>query len=136
MTPAKLQAPDRRACFASSAFTALNVLPQGLLMAPIDAAPYVLALTPHSVIAGPYHRDNHGNRLALDVFLGTPDKARELLEGSGAKYLIACPAADELALLGERAPGGMAHLLSKNKAPAWLVPVAVPGTPYRVFEIH
>jgi hypothetical protein len=105
-------------------------------MAPIDAAPYVLVFTPHSVVAGPYHRDNHGNRLALDIFLGPPDKVRGLLEGSGAKYLIACPVSDELALLGERAPGGLADLLSKDKAPGWLVPVAVPGTPYRVYEIH
>ena len=67
------KAPDRRdACLATSAFADLARLPPGLVAGPIDAGSHILALTPHAVLAAPYHRDNHGNRIVLDAL---PDRA-------------------------------------------------------------
>ena len=127
---------DPGACFRTAAFTALNVLPNGDILAPLDPGPYILALTPHSVVAGPYHRNNHGNRLAIEAFLGDDETAHDRVRASGARYLAVCPAADELAVYAARAPKGLAALLRDGAPPPWLQPVEVRGTPYRVYEIR
>ena len=62
--PAKPAAADPHACFASEAFIALDGLPPSLLMASIDAAPYLLTFTRHSVIAGP---EGLGDQTAKEI---------------------------------------------------------------------
>ncbi|MBV8568315.1 MAG: hypothetical protein JO273_22965 [Methylobacteriaceae bacterium] len=127
---------DPQACFDSSTFTALDALPPSVVFAPLDAGPYILAFTPHSVIAGPYHRNNHGNRLAIEAFLGDEETAQQRIRASGARYLAVCPAADELSVYSKRAPNGLAARLRDGAVPAWLQPVEVKGTPYRVYEMR
>jgi hypothetical protein len=133
---AKQQYGDPQACFASSAFTALDQLPKSTLFAPIDAASYLFVFTDHSAIAGPYHRDAHGNRLVIDAFTADPAKAADLVRASVARYLILCPAADETAVYAVLAPDGLAAHLRAGRIPPWLRPVEVAGTPYRVFAIE
>ncbi len=48
--------PASRACFASASYAALAKLPQGLVIGDVSLGPYLLALTPHSVVGAPYHR--------------------------------------------------------------------------------
>ncbi|MBV9220012.1 MAG: hypothetical protein JOY94_11390 [Methylobacteriaceae bacterium] len=127
---------DPQACFASSGFTPLDSLPPSLVFAPIDAGSYILAFTHHSAIGAPYHRNNHGNRLTLEVLLGDAAKAHDLLRASGARYLALCPAADELDIYTDRAPAGFAAALRDGSVPSWLQPVDVRGTPYKVYEIR
>ena len=52
--------PASRACFANASYQALARLPQGLVIADVNLGPYVLALTPHSVVGAPYHRISTG----------------------------------------------------------------------------
>ncbi|MBV9244566.1 MAG: hypothetical protein JO366_07125, partial [Methylobacteriaceae bacterium] len=81
-------------------------------------------------------RNNHGNRLAIEAFLGDDETAHDRVRASGARYLAVCPAADELAVYAARAPKGLAALLRDGAPPPWLQPVEVRGTPYRVYEIR
>jgi hypothetical protein len=122
-------------CHASAAFTPFTALPPGLILAPIDAGSHLLAFTSHSVLAAPYHRNNHGNKVALDAFLASPDDARSIVIDSGAKYLAICPGLGETSVLGERNPQSLAATLVDGNSPKWLTPVSAANTPYKIFTV-
>jgi len=127
---------DPDACFASSAFRALDALPRSTVFAPIDAGPYILAFTHHSVVDGPYHRDNSGNRLAIEAFLGDEATAHRRILASGSRYVVVCSAATELSVYAKRSPQGFAVLLRDGAAPPWLHRIDIKGTPYKVYEVN
>ena len=68
---------NERACLTPQALAPLAALPPARVAASFDFGPYLLAYTPHSVFAGPYHRDNRGNRLVIDAFLADPEQRRK-----------------------------------------------------------
>ena len=53
-------AAAREACFRSENYAALARIPAGLIAADIDYGPFLLALTPHRILAAPYHRLSSG----------------------------------------------------------------------------
>lgn len=126
---------NRAACLDSAAFAPLAKLPRGLVLAPIDAGAHLLALTPHGVLAAPYHRNNHGDRTALDAFLAEPNAAREILIANHVTYVATCPGLKETAALAARAPRGLAAALIGGEVPNWLRPLPGSG-PYQVFVIR
>ena len=125
----------RTACLASSAFVPLAHLPPGLIAGPIDAGSHILALTPHSVLAAPYHRDNHGNRAALDAFLAPPGEAQSILRANNVQYVVNCSGFGELDALAKRAPNSLAMHIVTNTPPAWLKLLPLGGA-YQVFVIR
>ncbi|WP_297298951.1 hypothetical protein [uncultured Methylovirgula sp.] len=126
------QQQPRNACLATSAYAPLAQLPPGLIAAPIDMGSHILALTPHSVLAAPYHRDNHGNRVALDAFLAPPDAAQNILRADKVTYVVNCPGMGELNALAKRAPDSLAAHIIAGTSPAWLTPVPQRGL-FQVF---
>jgi hypothetical protein len=137
--------PDRReserlaaaaACRTAAAYQPLARLAPGLVFAPMDAGAHLLAHTPHSVLAAPYHRNNRGNRLVIDAWLASPEAAEPLVRGSGARWLMICPGEVQLDVTARRAPGGLAAQLLAGHAPGWLRPVQVHGTRFRVFNLR
>ena len=125
---------DRAACLASAAFAPIADLPAGIVLAPIDAGSHLLALTPHGVLAAPYHRNNHGNRAALDAFLADPDVARRILRANHVAYVAICAGLPETDALATRAPHGLAAALSRGETLNWLKPLPRNG-PIQVFVI-
>jgi len=133
--------PASRPCFASASYQGLARLPEGLVIADPGLGPYVLALTPHSVMAAPYHRLGSGVVLAHGVLASAPDDARLILNAArsagslgNTAYIVVC---------GPRPPAGLAEIardrslwagLRGGKPPAWLEPVAgvEPFSVYRV----
>jgi hypothetical protein len=130
-----LRAAAKGRCFAPAAFQAFKTLTPGLMLAPIDAGSHILAATPLSVVSAPYHRNNAGNRLAIDILMASPEKAHELLREDGVAYVAICPGVTETATLAQRAPGGLAATLSNDQAPDWLREIPLNATPYRVFAV-
>ncbi len=122
-------------CLTSSAFAPLAQLPAGLVAAPIDAGSHMLAFTPHSVLAAPYHRDNIGNRAWIDAMLATPKDARAILMAHHVTYVMTCAGLKETEVLAARAPHGFAAALIANHVPAWLKPLPNDG-PYHAFVIQ
>ena len=122
-------------CLTSSAFAPLAKLPPGLVAAPIDAGSHMLALTPQSVLAAPYHRNNAGNRAMLDAMLASPANAREILESHHVTYVMTCPSLTETATLAARAPQGLAAALISGHVPDWLKLLPEPG-PYQVYVMR
>ncbi len=124
-----------KACLEASSFAPLARLPAGLALASIEAGAYILEHTPHSVVTASYHRNNHGNRLAIDAFSATPAAAQAIVAASGAQYIFVCGGNKELAIIAARAPESLAAALLKGEAPVWLRPVQAPETPYRVYAV-
>lgn len=126
----------RRACLEARAFTPLASLPAANIVAPVDAGAHILAFTPHSVFAAPYHRDNHGNRIAIDAFLAAPPEARSILRKASAGLILWCASGKMGAELVERAPSGLAAALASGNVPEWLEKIPLEGTPFLVFALR
>ncbi|MBV8851513.1 MAG: hypothetical protein JOZ16_18215, partial [Methylobacteriaceae bacterium] len=124
------------ACLTPQSLAPLATLPPGLVLAPIDSGSHLLSDTPHSVIAAPYHRNSAGNRRALEILLAPPEAAEQRMRASGANYVMLCPSMNAVQELRARAPHGLAAMLADGAHPDWLEPVALDGTPYRVFALR
>ena len=123
------------ACRTADAFTALAALPQGVILGPIDTGAHFLARTPHGVVAAPFHRNVHGNRLAIDAFMAAPAAAEAIVRRSGARYVVFCPHIDDIEMYREEAPQGLAVQLDDGMTPPWLKKLDV-DSPYSVFELQ
>jgi uncharacterized membrane protein YeaQ/YmgE (transglycosylase-associated protein family) len=73
-------------CDIDRGMAALQALPPGMVLAPIDLGPRILADSRHRVLAAPYHRNAAGNLPALRHQLGL---ARDP-HSSGADYQLDC----------------------------------------------
>jgi hypothetical protein len=133
--------PASRACFASASYAALAKLPQGLVIADVSLGPYLLALTPHSVVGAPNHRLSTGIVVSQGVLASSPDDSRGMviatkLIGSGGKPVY-------IAVCGPRPPDGLAEAakssslwakLSAGTPPAWLERVAG-AEPFQIYRV-
>jgi hypothetical protein len=129
--------PERTACFATKAYAPLARLPAGLMVADIDYGPFLLALTPHAVLAAPYHRLSAGIIEAHRIFASPPDAAHRIVTRIGARYVAVC---------GSRAPSDLTDAdrdaslwgrLEAGDIPGWLVaePVSA-GQPFRIYRVR
>ena len=123
------------ACVRPAALAPLATLEPGTILAPIDMGSHLLAFTPHGVFAAPYHRDNAGNRLAIDALMATPDEARAIVEKAGATYIAVCATSGQAKVMTARAPHGLAAMLLAGQTPDWLEPVAL-ASPQKVFRVR
>jgi hypothetical protein len=124
------------ACLDSASYAALADLPPGLAVAPVSAGSYLLAHTRLSVLAGPYHRNNHGNRAALDILRQPPALAESLAHKAGATYVMLCWATPaDLAYYRAMGADSLAAGVAAGNTPGWLRPLSIAGTPIRVFAV-
>ena len=121
------------ACLKAEAFAPLQGLPAGTILALPDLGPFLLIHTHHSVIAGPYHRNNHGNRLAYDAFMAPPPKALEMLRAARVRHMAICQGT-HVGGIETIAADGLAAALAKGEPPVWARPVSA-TSPLRLFEI-
>jgi hypothetical protein len=90
-TPSEVEASDpRRPCFLSHNVRRLAGLPAGLVAADIDLGPYIVALSPHRVVAAPYHRLEAGILANQAIMTGEPHEARQRLAVLGVDYVALC----------------------------------------------
>ena len=126
--------PEMRHCFRTASYAPLAGLPPGLVVADISFGPFLLALTPHSAMAAPYHRLSTGITTAHRALSAPPEEAREMLQRARASYVMVC---------GPRPPDGLAEpgrsqslwaRLQAGAVPDWLerVPAGEAFTVYRV----
>jgi hypothetical protein len=126
--------PASRHCFRTASYEPLKPLKPGLVVTDISYGPFLLALTPHSVMAAPYHRLSSGITTSYKALAAPPDEAREVLKKIQATYVMIC---------GPRPPDGLPEpartaslwgQLQAGVVPPWLEPV--PGTaPFAVYRV-
>ncbi len=102
-----------------SSFHALAALPAGLVIAAIDLGPAVLAYTPHSVIAAPYHRADSAIRFNQEIIDGPIAMAKEPVEARGVNYVVLCGGFQR-----KLSPGGLEEGLLAGTAVSWLESIA------------
>lgn len=110
--------PASRACVATASYAPLRQLNPGLVATDISFGPYLLALTTHSVLAGPYHRLSSGIVTAHRALAAPPDEARGVLLDAQVDYVVNC---------GPRPPDGLPEPARSRSLWAQLRAGAVPG---------
>ena len=128
--PAKPAATSAAVCASPAMIASLARRTPGMVMAPIDVAPWGIAATPHRFVAGPYHRNTAGNLAMYRFFYGGADQARAIARTWNVQYVLYCDGA-----LGTRQPGAdsMARRLTAGRRPKWLTPLDSPRGP--LFEV-
>lgn len=124
------------ACYRTANIEPLATLPAGLVASSANMGPYIAALTPHSVIAAPYHRIGDQIVLASRVFESPLTVLASLLASSGARYLVHC-AKETRAAKAKSADGTLAGMLLSKNTPTFLreLPQLSPLPELRIFEI-
>jgi hypothetical protein len=116
---------EREACLRRESYATLARLPAGLVATnKVGWGPFVLAWTPHAVVAAPYHRLSLSIVAAHRVFAGPSDEAHALLTRMHATYVMTCansvgpwPQAEAID------PASLAARLRAGDIPYWLEPV-------------
>lgn len=129
-------ADAKAVCLKTASYAALARLPPGLVAAEIDYGPYLLALTPHAAIAGPYHRMSAAIIATQRIFASPPEQARPLLSHLGVTYIAVC---------GPRGPSGLSAAarraslwgqLQAGAVPDWLEPLDTGvNRPFAVYRV-
>ena len=115
---------------------ALKALPPGLMLAPLDLGPQLLAETRMSVVATGHHRGNAAMSDVITAFLARPEVARTVVARVQADYVIECPTQVEVLNYRHLRPDGLAQVLATGGQPAWLEPVALrEKTAFRVWRV-
>jgi len=127
--------PETNTCFKSASYPALAQLPPGVIAADIDYGPYILALTPHSVVAAPYHRLSSGIMAAHELFTSTPGNARRVTARLGVTYVLTCGARAPKDVPGAGLDASLWAKLKAGEAPSWLVRIPVTG-PFVVYQVR
>jgi hypothetical protein len=119
--------PASKACVLSSSYAPLAQLSPGIVATDVSYGPFLLALTPHSVLAGPYHHLSKGIIAAHKSLAEPPEQARRVLAEQRVTYVMIC---------GPRPPDGLAEperslslwgQLRAGAVPDWLEPVGDPA---------
>jgi hypothetical protein len=126
--------PESRHCFDSDAYRPLARLPRGLMAADVSYGPFILALTPHSVLAGPYHRLGAGILASHRALASDPAAARADLSAVGADYLVICGPRPPDGLDGAERERSLWAALRAGIVPDWLQRVPDTGA-FSVFRL-
>ena len=128
--------PAASACYRLSDYDGLAALPPGTVLTVSNLGSSILHQTPHRVLNGPYHRNNAGNRAALDMLMGSEDEAQGAMRAHGIDYVLVCPGNSETDALVGWAPDGFLARLLRQPPPAWLEEVgAGDDHPLRVYRL-
>jgi hypothetical protein len=123
-------------CRRAADYAPLAPLSHGLVLAFIDAGPFLLMETPHAVLAAPYHRNVIGNAAMLDVFLSPPSEAAARMKILGVDYIAFCAGAPDRYNYVASAPEGLVAVLGRGEVPDFLERVALAGTELTVYRVR
>jgi hypothetical protein len=97
--------------------------PKGNVFTFIDLGPRLIAVTHHSAIGGPYHRNGEAIAASMKAFRGSPEEARAIIARHRSDYLLICPHMNQATIFRARAPKGFYAQLERGAAFPWLQPI-------------
>ena len=125
-----------RRCPTIPAMRPLAKLPPGLVFTFVDLGPRLIALTRHSAVTGPYHRNGEAIEDVMHAFRGSEALAHRLVLKRRADYLLICPHFSESTLYSSAAPAGFYMQLRDGRVPPWLTPVPLPkDSPFKMWRV-
>jgi hypothetical protein len=125
-------------CRSQPALQALDEIPAATIFTMVDLGPRLIAMSHHSAIAGPYHRNE---KAILDIHHamdGDPENFRTIAAAHGAAYLLVCPGFPEGTIYQQRSPKGFYARLMRGETFPFLTPVKLsyPATlPFTLYRI-
>lgn len=125
-------------CRTLPALQPLDQLPPAILFTMVDLGPRIIAVTHHSVIAGPYHRNGTAILDIHHAFDGSPERFRAIAAAHHARYLLICPGFPEGTIYQRRSPKGFYARLMRGETFDFLKPVTLNSTaalPYTLYRI-
>lgn len=132
--------PDRTAridaCLEGPNMRRLARLPPGLVLSEIDMGPRILARTPHSAVAAPYHRMSRGILAAHRALAAPAAQDEREVRALGVDYVAACPAHRVLSDHAAMGPASLQQRLDRGEVPAWLEPLSAAGEPLQVYRVR
>ncbi len=134
--PAKPGVPERMICTRNDAYEVMAQLRPGLVATDVNYGPYVLALTPHAVVAAPYHRLAATSIVAAyDIFTAPPEDARRIADSAGVTYIAVCGRRTSTGM--DPGPGSLRSELIGNRVPDWLEQIPeTRGAPFAVYRLR
>ncbi len=121
-------------CLRIENYAGLANLPPGLIATDVDYGPFILALTPHSVMSAPYHRLGAPIIDAHRIFALPPVASRQVVERVRPTYLATC-GRHTLAGIGEaERAASLWGRLAVGEIPDWLE--LVPETRNQPFVVY
>ncbi|MHA1189546.1 MAG: hypothetical protein ACTSSQ_03670 [Alphaproteobacteria bacterium] len=121
-------------CADRSATVDLAFIDPGRVMSTVFYGPNILAMSAHSVVAGPYHRGESAILDTVRTMNGTLDEAKAILSRRRIDYLVICPTSAEVRDTIPEAPDGPLARLVRGDGVPWLQ--QVPGnSALKIFRI-
>jgi hypothetical protein len=131
--------PERQACVSRENAAPLARLPVGLIVTnEVEWGPYLLAFTPHSVLAAPYHiRLSAAILAANEAFALPPAQARRVVAAAGVDYVVTCGTQGPVGLTDAQEAASLWARLKAGEVPDWLEPVpGLDGHPFAVYRVR
>lgn len=122
-------------CGNAADMAALMAIAPTTVAAPSNSGADILRYTGHSVLTGPYHRNQVGMLAELHIGISPPAEALSVLKSSGATVLAFCKTDPQTEKLIAARPAGLYAALAKGEVPAYLTPVASTGE-FRIFNVN
>jgi hypothetical protein len=126
-------------CARTTNVARLAELPAGLVAANIDLGPHIVAMTPHRVVAAPYHRLDKGILAGHTILHGTPEEAERTARSLGVSYVVLCGATNaggSKPVSGGKYPNSLRAKLMRGEPVGFLQEVApAPDKPIRVWRV-
>ena len=110
--------------------------PRGNVFTFIDLGPRLIAVTHHSAIGGPYHRNGEAIAASMKAFRGTPEQARAIITRHASDYLLICPHMNQATIFRAAAPRGFYAQLERGARFDWLEPIDLgKDSPLRMWRV-
>lgn len=122
-------------CIEGAAFKVLRTQPPGLVVGEVDLGPRILAQTPHSALAAPYHRMTYGILSANEALSAPPGRDEQIARRLGAAYFVTCPARTRQ-FNHQLGPNSLQVRLDQGRPPAWLEAISRPGDPLQAYRVR
>lgn len=134
-TQPALKRREPQHCLVNSDFDFLKTLPKANIVSDLTTSTAVLFHTQHTVVAGPYHRNQRAILDTLD-FLGTNEtKAKFVADKYKLSYLGFCTGKFANSP-GDYGPESVTAKITQGNIPTWLEEVSPQGERFRVFKIR
>jgi hypothetical protein len=130
--------PERQACVRMQNYAPLAKLPVGLMVADqLEWGSYLLAWTPHEVVAAAYHRISDAIRKSNAVFTLPPEEAHGVLLDLGVDYVVTCGSQGPLGLSPAEKEASLWGHLQAGDVPSWLARARdLPEQPFAVYRLQ
>ena len=124
-------------CFSQASVSQLAAQPRARVVAFVDQGPAILAYSPHSVIAGPYHRNEQGILDTFDLLTQNPAVGVRIARRRGIDYVVICRTSYDFSYyLDASGPQGLLGLLVAGHIPHWLAPLNSKAPPSKHVTIY